>query len=156
MRSRVDVVARYHRSADISSLTVLTVSGFGAAGRLVRVVADEREHATTPFDPHRPDFAVTLARFGGRGERHEPEPVAVVPDGEEFLATFDRDRLTSSPRADGPAAPTGDRLSGPCCTNVGEHRGSGGALRGHDRAAPDVDRLVETLREWTGVDDRQD
>ncbi|MEY7971301.1 hypothetical protein AB8O38_04790 [Saccharomonospora xinjiangensis] len=70
-RSRVDVVARYRRTVNISSLTVLTTSGFGAAGRLAQALAEERRNATAPFDPHRGDVAAILARFGGRVERHD-------------------------------------------------------------------------------------
>jgi hypothetical protein len=80
VRSRVDVVSHYPRGGAISSLTVLTVSGFGEAGRLARAVAEEREAARTPFDPHRPEFAALREKFGARVERHESGPVVAVPE----------------------------------------------------------------------------
>ncbi|GHE95713.1 hypothetical protein GCM10017786_30220 [Amycolatopsis deserti] len=69
-RSRVDVVCRAR--GRITSLTVLTVRGSGAAGDLAKALSDHLWKVQRPFDPYRDPVTVALlTRAGTHVVRHD-------------------------------------------------------------------------------------
>lgn len=70
-RSRVDVLAHPEHFEAVHSLTVLSVAGFGAAGKLVEALQQHLTRTNQPFEPAKDQYlAGMLAHFGARVEQH--------------------------------------------------------------------------------------
>ncbi|WP_344425641.1 hypothetical protein [Amycolatopsis minnesotensis] len=70
-RSRVDVLAHPQHFEAVHSLTVLSVAGFGAAGKLVEALRQHLARTNQPFEPAKDQYlAGMLAHFGATVEQH--------------------------------------------------------------------------------------